>query len=63
VLAIHTGNGSPPYKIGTKNVGVVRADQPYLYLRTVPAGDIDKNRIVNFLDLCALADRWMTRLD
>jgi len=57
------GMGSPPYKTGTKNVGVVRADQPYLYLRTVPAGDINKNRILNFLDLCIVPDHWMAELD
>ncbi|MCK4291647.1 MAG: hypothetical protein KAY65_00505 [Planctomycetes bacterium] len=27
--------------------------------RTVPAGDINKDRIVNFLDLCIVAEQWM----
>jgi hypothetical protein len=33
--------------------------QTYPYLRTVPAGDINKDRIVNFLDPCFISEQWM----
>lgn len=46
--------------INTWNIG---ENQTYPYLRTVPAGDINKDRIVNFLDLSILADQWMTEPD
>jgi len=29
------------------------------YLRHYPAGDINEDRIVNFLDLCIIAEQWM----
>jgi len=41
------------------NVWDIGENQTYPYLRTVPAGDINKDRIVNFLDLCIVADQWM----
>ena len=41
------------------NVWNIGENQTYPYLRTVPAGDINKDRIVNFLDLCIVADQWM----
>jgi len=34
------------------NIWGIGENQAYPYLRTVPAGDINKDRIVNFLDLC-----------
>ena len=40
------------------NVWAIGEGQTYPYLRTVPAGDINKDRIVNFLDLCVIADQW-----
>lgn len=33
--------------------------QTYPYLRTHLAGDVNKDGIVNFLDLCILAGQWM----
>ena len=33
-------------------------NQTYPYLRTVPAGDINKDRITNLLDLCIVAEHW-----
>ncbi len=33
-------------------------NQTYPYLRTVPAGDINKDKTVNFLDLCIIAQQW-----
>jgi len=42
--------------INTWNIG---ENQTYPYLRTVPAGDINKDRIVNFLDLSITANQWM----
>jgi len=41
------------------NVWNIGENQTYPYLRTVPAGDINKDKIVNFLDLCIVADQWM----
>ncbi|MBN2270677.1 MAG: hypothetical protein JXN61_08690 [Sedimentisphaerales bacterium] len=35
-------------------------NQTYPYLRTVPAGDINKDKTVNFLDLCIFANQWLT---
>ena len=40
------------------NVWNIGENQTYPYLRTVPAGDINKDRIVNFLDLCIIAEQW-----
>ena len=42
------------------NVWNIGENQTYPYLRTVPAGDINKDRITNFLDLCIVAEQWMT---
>ena len=36
------------------NVWSIGENQTYPYLRTVSAGDINKDRIVNFLDLCII---------
>ncbi|GAI16679.1 unnamed protein product, partial [marine sediment metagenome] len=33
-------------------------NQTYPYLRTVPAGDINKDGIVNFLDVAILGQKW-----
>jgi len=41
------------------NVWDIGENQTYPYLRTVPAGDINKDRIVNFLDLCIVSEQWM----
>ena len=41
------------------NVWGIGENQTYPYLRTVPAGDINKDRIVNFLDLCIICEQWM----
>jgi hypothetical protein len=41
------------------NVWDIGENQTYPYLRTVPAGDINKDRIVNFLDLWIVAEEWM----
>ena len=41
------------------NVWDIGENQTYPYLRTVPAGDINKDRITNFLDLCIVAEQWM----
>ncbi|MBL7153200.1 MAG: hypothetical protein ISS79_05750 [Phycisphaerae bacterium] len=41
------------------NVWAIGENQTYPYLRTVPAGDINKDRIVNFFDLCIVAEQWM----
>ena len=40
------------------NVWNIGENQTYPYLRTVPAGDINKDRIVNFLDVCIIAEKW-----
>jgi len=40
------------------NVWNIGENQTYPYLRTVPAGDINKDKIVNFLDLCIIAQQW-----
>ncbi len=42
--------------INTWNIG---ENQTYPYLRTVPASDINKDNITNFLDLCIMAEQWM----
>ena len=34
-------------------------NQTYPYLRTVPASDINKDHITNFLDVCIVAEQWM----
>ncbi|MHC4088499.1 MAG: GLUG motif-containing protein [Planctomycetota bacterium] len=34
-------------------------NQTYPYLRVYPAGDINKDRIVNFLDIAITANQWM----
>jgi hypothetical protein len=41
------------------NVWDIGEKQTYPYLRTVPAGDINKDRIVNFLDFAIIADQWL----
>ncbi|MCK4291649.1 MAG: hypothetical protein KAY65_00515 [Planctomycetes bacterium] len=41
------------------NVWDIGEKQTYPYLRTVPAGDINKDKITNFLDLCIVGDQWM----
>ena len=41
------------------NTWAIGENQTYPYLRTVPAGDINKDRTVNFLDLCTVAEQWM----
>jgi len=41
------------------NVWDIGENQTYPYLRTVPAGDINKDHVVNFLDLCIVAEQWM----
>jgi len=41
--------------IGVWNIG---ENQTYPYLRTVPAGDINKDKTVNFLDVCIIAEQW-----
>ena len=40
------------------NVWNIGENQTYPYLRTVPAGDINKDETVNFLDLCIIAQQW-----
>ncbi|MBN2270127.1 MAG: hypothetical protein JXN61_05900 [Sedimentisphaerales bacterium] len=40
------------------NVWNIGQNQTYPYLRTVPAGDINKDETVNFLDLCIIAQQW-----
>ena len=40
------------------NVWNIGENQTYPYLRTVPAGDINKDKTVNFLDVCIIADQW-----
>jgi len=30
----------------------------YLYLRTVLASDLNKDRVTNFLDIVIVAERW-----
>jgi len=40
------------------NVWNIGQNQTYPYLRTVPAGDINKDETVNFLDLCIIAQHW-----
>ena len=40
------------------NVWDIGENQTYPYLRTVPAGDINKDKTVNFLDLCIVAEQW-----
>ena len=42
--------------IGVWNIG---ENQTYPYLRTVPAGDINKDKTVNFLDVAILGEKWM----
>ena len=41
------------------NIRGIGENQTYPYLRTVPAGDIKKDRIVNLLDLCIVSEPWM----
>ena len=41
------------------NVWNIGENQTYPYLRTVPVGDINKDRIVNFLDFAIIADQWL----
>ncbi len=41
------------------NVWNIGENQTYPYLRTVPAGDINKDRIVNLLDFAIIADQWL----
>ena len=41
------------------NVWNIGENQTYPYLRTVPASDINKDYITNFLDLCIIAEQWM----
>jgi hypothetical protein len=41
------------------NVWNIGENQTYPYLRTVPTGDINKDRIVNFLDLCIVGEEWI----
>jgi hypothetical protein len=41
------------------NVWEIGENQTYPYLRTVPASDINKDHITNFLDLCIVAEQWM----
>ncbi|MCK4292480.1 MAG: hypothetical protein KAY65_04740 [Planctomycetes bacterium] len=45
------------------NVWNIGENQTYPYLRTVLAGDINKDAIVNFLDLCIVAEQWMNEPD
>jgi len=40
------------------NIWNIGENQTYPYLRTVPAGDINKDRTVNFLDVCIIAEKW-----
>ncbi len=40
------------------NVWNIGENQTYPYLRTVSAGDINKDHITNFLDLCIVAEQW-----
>ena len=40
------------------NVWNIGQNQTYPYLRTVPAGDINKDKTVNFLDVCIIAEKW-----
>ena len=40
------------------NVWDIGQNQTYPYLRTVPAGDINKDETINFLDLCIIAQQW-----
>ena len=40
------------------NVWNIGENQTYPYLRTVPAGDINKDKTVNFLDVCIIAQQW-----
>ena len=42
------------------NVWNIGENQTYPYLRTVPAGDINKDKTVNFLDVCIIAEQWCT---
>jgi hypothetical protein len=41
------------------NVWDIGENQTYPYLRTVPAGDINHDRIVNLFDFAIIADQWM----
>ncbi|MHC4632471.1 MAG: GLUG motif-containing protein [Planctomycetota bacterium] len=41
------------------NVWNIGKNQTYPYLRIVPAGDINKDGIVNFLDIAITANQWM----
>jgi len=40
------------------NVWNIGENQTYPYLRTVPASDINKDNITNFLDLCIVTEQW-----
>jgi hypothetical protein len=41
------------------NVWNIGENQTYPYLRTYLTGDINKDRTVNFLDFCIIANQWM----
>ncbi|MHC4537557.1 MAG: hypothetical protein ACYS6K_26790 [Planctomycetota bacterium] len=41
------------------NVWGIGENQTYPYLRKYPAADINQDEIVNFLDLCIIAEQWM----
>jgi len=41
------------------NVWDIGENQTYPYIRTVPAGDINHDRIVNLFDFAIIADQWM----
>ena len=43
--------------INVRNIG---ENQTLPYLRTVPAGDINKNRRINFHDIAILCKEWLT---
>ena len=41
------------------NVWNIGENQTYPYLRTYLPSDINKDRIINFLDFCIIADKWL----
>ena len=43
------------------NVWDIGEGQTYPFLRTYSAADLNKDGIVNLLDLCVIAERWMEK--
>jgi len=45
------------------NIWGIGENQTYPYLRKYSAADINQDASVNFLDLAALAEKWLTGID